>query len=155
MNNERSDSLALTAEEMPSESAASGPDADSVAADAKVTLTGEEILHRMAMTRLRIEEHTDELATQVHALSDWRSYVRRHPWLSVSAAAAIGFVVVPSRSKPDTEGVARETSGNTTSAAAEELRSVLIGAAKKAATAYASKSLGNFVGGVFDSDGKA
>jgi len=155
VSNGQSDHLALAAEEAPSESTASGPDAGSGAADAKVTLTGEEILQRMAMIRLRIDEHTDELVAQVNALSDWRSYVRRYPWLSVSAAAAIGFVVVPSRAKPGTEDVARKTSGNATSSAAEELRSILIGAAKKAATTYASKSLGNFVSGIINSDEKA
>ena len=155
VSNEQSDLFALAAEEVPSESTASGPDAGSGAADAEVTLTGEEILQRMAMIRLRIDEHTDGLVAQVNALSDWRSYVRRYPWLSVSAAAAIGFVVVPSRAKPGTEDVARKTSGNTTSSAAEELRSILIGAAKKAATTYASKSLGNFVSGIINSDEKA
>ena len=132
------------------ESTLSEPNVNSMAEEAKVELTGEEILQRMAKTRLRIDEHADELGAQVSALSDWRSYVRRHPWLSVSAAAAIGFVIVPSRAKPGTEGFAQSSSERTSSSAAEELRSVLIGAAKKAATSYASKSLSNAMNGLFD-----
>jgi ElaB/YqjD/DUF883 family membrane-anchored ribosome-binding protein len=152
VTNEQSDALALAAEEAPNESTASGPDAGSRAAETKVALSGEEILQRMTVIRLRIDEQADELVAQVNALSDWRSYVRRHPWLSVSAAAAIGFVIVPSRAKPGAEDVTRDTPGRATSPAAEELRSVLIGAAKKAATAYASKSIGAFVSGIFDSN---
>jgi hypothetical protein len=39
-------------------------------------------------------------------MSDWTWYVRTYPWVCVGAAAALGFLVIPSRSplmKPDTK----------------------------------------------------
>lgn len=121
------------------------------AVDAGETMSGEEILQRMEMIRLRIDVHADEVVAQVNALRDWRSYVRRYPWLSVSAAAAIGFVIVPSRKRGGRNDSPSPTRQRTSVAAAEELRSVLVGAAKKAATAYASTSLGAIVSGFVES----
>ena len=114
-------------------------------ADAIATLTGDEIRERMAMIRLRIDEQSDEVVAQVNALSDWRSYVRRYPWAAVGAAAVLGYVLVPSRAKPDTEGATRDDKKHPAAFTTDELRSVLIGVAKKAATAYASKAFGGVV----------
>ena len=103
----------------------------------------DEIRERMAMIRQRIDEQSDEVAAQVNALSDWRSYVRRYPWISVGAAAALGYVLVPSRAKPAVEGSTRNTKKHAAVFTTDELRAVLIGAAKRAAKAYASRSLGD------------
>lgn len=145
MNTEETTDLALAPEDVPGEST------DTEAVDAEETPSGEEILQRMEMIRLRIDVHADDVVAQVNALRDWRSYIRRYPWLSVSAAAAIGFVIVPARKNPRTEDSSHSTRERTSSAAAEELKSVLVGAAKKAATAYARKSLGDFVSGFVES----
>jgi hypothetical protein len=99
----------------------------------------------MAIIRLRIDEQSDEVVAQVSALSDWRSYVRRYPWAAVGAAAVLGYVLVPSRAKPDAEGSTRDAKKHPAAFTTDELRSVLIGAARKAATAYASKTLGSVV----------
>lgn len=154
MNNEEPDDVVLATDEVPNDSTNIVSETGSGLAEAKETLTGEEILQRMATIRMRIDENADDLAAQVNALSDWRSYFRRYPWLSISAAAAIGFIIVPPKAKPGTTSFSQNTAGRTTTPAAEELRSVLVGAAKKAAAAYASKSIGAFVNGFIDSDEK-
>jgi ElaB/YqjD/DUF883 family membrane-anchored ribosome-binding protein len=121
------------------------PATGSAEEEKKAVMTGDEILERMAVVRLRLDEHADEVAAQVNALGDWRSYVRRHPWLAVSAAAALGFVVVPAKKKPGAGGSGEASSGQRSAFAADQLRSVVIGAAKKAATAYAGRTLGAVV----------
>ena len=103
----------------------------------------DEIRERMAMIRLRIDEQSDEVVAQVNALSDWRSYVRRHPWVSMGAAAVLGYVLVPSRKKLGAEDPTEDAKKRPAMFTTDELRAVLIGAAKRAATAYASRSLGD------------
>jgi len=122
---------------------------------AKASLTGEEIRERMALIRLQIDERSDEVVAQVNALSDWRSYVRRYPWVSVGAAAVLGYVLVPSRAKPSADGSTRKTEKHPAAFTTDELRSVLIGAARKAATAYASKTLGSVVNSFVAADDQA
>ena len=95
----------------------------------------DEIRDRMAMIRQRIDEQSDEVVAQVNELSDWRSYVRRHPWVSVGAAAALGFVLVPSRAKPSAEGSSGDAKKRAAAFTTDELKEVLIGAAKRAAKA--------------------
>jgi len=104
-------------------------------------LQADEIRERMAMVRQRIDEQSDEVVAQVNALSDWRSYVRRHPWVWVGAAAALGYVLVPSRKKADAEYSTLNTKEQPAAFTTDDLRSVLIGATRRAATAYASRSL--------------
>jgi hypothetical protein len=38
-------------------------------------------------------------AQELKQLTDWRYYVRKHPWLCVGSAFAIGFLAAPKRSK--------------------------------------------------------
>lgn len=121
----------------------------------QVEMSAEEIRERMAMIRLRIDEQSDEVVAQVNALSDWRSYVRLYPWASVGAAAVVGYVLVPSRAKPDAEDVTGHSTRQSAAFTTDELRSVLISAAKRAATAYASKSLGAVVSSILATDDTA
>ena len=155
VNQDQSNTLPLATEKMSDEIAVSEPDAGSPAAGTTVELTADQIRERMTMIRLRIEEESDEVVAQVNALSDWRSYVRRYPWASVGAAAALGFVLVPSKGKPDTEGFPRDPKKQSAAFTTDELRSVLIGAAKKAGTAYASRSLGAILNSIPAADDRA
>lgn len=155
VNHDQSESLDLATEKMPDEIVDSGQDASSPATDVKAALTGDEILERMAIIRLRIDEQSDEVVAQVNALSDWRSYVRRYPWASVGAAAVLGYVLVPSRAKPGAEGSTRDSTKHPAAFTTDELRSVLIGAARKAATAYVSKTLGSVVNSFVAADDQA
>ena len=114
----------------------------------------DEIRDRMAMIRHRIDEQSDEVLAQVNELSDWRSYVRRHPWVSVGAAAVLGYVLVPSRAKPGVEDSTQKTKKRRAAFTTDELREVLIGAAKRAAKAYASRSLGDVANSFLTADEK-
>lgn len=122
---------------------------------AKAALTGDEIRERMALIRQRIDEQSDEVVAQVSELSDWRSYVRRYPWVSVGAAAVLGYVLVPSRKQPGAEDSTEDASKHPAAFTTDELRSVLIGAARKAATAYASKAVGSIVNSFVAADDPA
>jgi len=62
----------------------------------------------MREVRAELREDVKELVGSAKELTDWGSYVRAYPWLCVGAAAALGFMIVPSRSvvvKPDAEGL--------------------------------------------------
>jgi len=140
---------------MPDETVDSGQDASSPATDVKAALTGDEIRERMAIIRLQLDEHSEDVVAQVNALSDWRSYVRRHPWVSVGAAAVVGYVLVPSRAKESAESSTQDSKKHPAAFTTDELRSVLIGAARKAATAYAGKTLGSVVNSFVAADDQA
>jgi len=155
VNQDPSDTLPLAPDDVAAQTTVSAPDTGSPSPHAKVVLTGEEIRERMAIIRLQIDERRDEMVGQVTALSDWRSYVRRHPWVSVTAAAALGYVLVPSRKIPGAEDSTRDVNRQPAAFTTDELRSVLIGAAKRAATAYASKSLGAVVASFLAADDTA
>ena len=120
----------------------------------KEALTGDKIRERMAMIRTHIEEHSDEVIAQTDALSDWRFYVRRYPWVAVTGAAVVGYAIVPRRRKPGEEDRTRETNKRPAAFGAAEIRSVLTGAAQRAAMAYASKMMGDVLGRFFADDGE-
>lgn len=66
----------------------------------------EEIRNEMARVRRELDENVVAVVQQAKELADWRNFVRRHPLLTVSAAAAVGFLVVPKRlnvMSPDSE----------------------------------------------------
>jgi hypothetical protein len=54
--------------------------------------------------RREMQNVRQEMGHDVHAvverakeLSDWRYYVRRHPWICASSALALGFLAMPGR----------------------------------------------------------
>lgn len=145
MNQESPQIVPVAAEKTELEEAHSLPDTHSSEQEPQVVMSADEIRKRMVTIRHRIDEESDEVIARVNALSDWRSYVRRYPWASVGAAAALGFILVPSRGKPDEEFSAPDTGKRSAAFTTDELRSVVIGAARKAATTYASRSLGSIV----------
>jgi hypothetical protein len=69
-------------------------------ATAKATTTGEilEIQRQMAQIRHELHVEAREVVKGAQSLTDWRSLVRNHLWLALSAAAAVGYLIVPRRS---------------------------------------------------------
>jgi hypothetical protein len=63
--------------------------------------TAFEIECQMRQVRRDLDDQVDELvdsARQItEQMSDWRSYVGAHPWIFLGAAAALGYLVVPTR----------------------------------------------------------
>ena len=89
--------------------------------------------------------------TQTKELSDWRFYVKRYPWVSVTAAAVIGYAIVPGRAKttdgdPDDQGEDSKV---------DVLRSMVSATAKRAAMAHLSRTLGDVFGGFTTADDEA
>jgi hypothetical protein len=52
---------------------------------------------QMQNIRGNLAEHADEAIAKARTKFDWRHYVSKHPWISLSAAAAMGYFLVPRR----------------------------------------------------------
>jgi hypothetical protein len=57
----------------------------------------EKIREHMALIRSELHADVGAVVENARELTNWRGFVKRHPILSVSAAAALGFLVVPRR----------------------------------------------------------
>jgi hypothetical protein len=55
------------------------------------------ILQRMEEVRCELDEDVQDIVEDARDLGDWRSYVKRHPWICLGAAFAAGYFVVPPR----------------------------------------------------------
>lgn len=60
---------------------------------------GQHIQRKMKDVRREIEQDADQLVDSARQLGNWKEYVRAYPWLSVGGAAALGFLIAPSRSR--------------------------------------------------------
>ena len=56
-----------------------------------------EIQQRMALVRHDMHKDVREAVKGAQSLTDWRSLVRSHPWLSLATAGATGYLIVPKR----------------------------------------------------------
>lgn len=54
---------------------------------------------RLRMQRLRTELHQDvrEVVVSAREMTDWKTYVRRYPWVCLGIAAGVGFFLVPTK----------------------------------------------------------
>jgi hypothetical protein len=69
-------------------------------------MSGDDIRERMRFVRRAIGEDMDDFVESTKDITDWRSYVKRYPWLCLGAAIAVGYLVVPKRVQilaPDAE----------------------------------------------------
>jgi hypothetical protein len=57
----------------------------------------EDIQRRMAQIRHEMHGEVLEAVKGAQSLTDWRSLVRNHPWLTVGVATAVGYLLVPRR----------------------------------------------------------
>lgn len=66
----------------------------------------EQIRQQMAVIRREVQSDVGEIVEDAQTLLNWRFYVKRYPWVCLSAATAIGYLVVPKRLEvmsPDAE----------------------------------------------------
>ncbi|MCA9184577.1 MAG: hypothetical protein R3E01_00360 [Pirellulaceae bacterium] len=49
----------------------------------------------MAVIRKDLQQEAEDVVERTKAITDWRAFVRQHPWLSLGTAVAIGYFVVP------------------------------------------------------------
>jgi hypothetical protein len=55
----------------------------------------EEIRRAMAQVRRDVDANSAEVLSHAREMADWRYHVRKYPKLSLAAAAAIGYLLVP------------------------------------------------------------
>jgi hypothetical protein len=60
----------------------------------------DEIRWQMAQIRRDLHRDVSEVVGSAEKVFDWRSYLRDRPWLSVGAAFAVGYLIVPRKARP-------------------------------------------------------
>ncbi|MDX1945033.1 MAG: hypothetical protein SFU86_06470 [Pirellulaceae bacterium] len=61
------------------------------------TMPADEIQRQMRAVRAELREDVQELVASTQVLTAWQSYVRAYPWVCVGAAAAAGYLLIPSK----------------------------------------------------------
>lgn len=56
-----------------------------------------DIQRRMAQIRHDMHQEVQGAVKGAQSLTDWRSLVKSHPWLSISVASVVGYLIVPAR----------------------------------------------------------
>lgn len=59
--------------------------------------SAEAIIARMQQVRLEVGDGVNDIVKSAKALTDWRYYVKSHPWACVGLAVAAGFMLAPKR----------------------------------------------------------
>ena len=75
---------------------------------ALATTQADEIQKEMRQIRVELKENVQEIVSSAREIVDWQSYVKAYPWLTVGAAALVGYLLVPSRTtviRPDPEAL--------------------------------------------------
>jgi hypothetical protein len=70
-----------------------------VASKGQDSLERSAIRQRMEEVRSDLDQDVQEIVEGARDLRDWRTYVRSYPWACVSAALAVGYLIVPRRSR--------------------------------------------------------
>ncbi len=106
---------------------------------------------RMEAMRSEMDEEVQEIVNDVRSYFDWRSYVRKSPWICLTAAFAAGYLVVPKKklaksAQPEqTRLTADSTRAATTNGRAGGALLTLLGnMALRGISAYAEKQAGMF-----------
>jgi len=126
------------------------------------TPAAEEIQRQMRDVRSELREDVQEIVDNARIMTDWQYYVRSYPWLCLGAAAAAGYLLVPSRVqvfKPDPQTLAELVRQQQVAVKAEVqpqppagliggLVNMAAGVALQGAMAIASQQLNQFLQGL-------
>jgi hypothetical protein len=63
-------------------------------------VTAEALQRQMQQVRAEMREDVQVMVAKAREMTDWTWYVRNYPWVCIGAAAAIGYLIVPSRTPP-------------------------------------------------------
>ena len=67
--------------------------------------SADDICRRMEVVRRAAVEEVETIVQSAKTLSDWRYYVKNHPFLLAGAAAGLGFLLIPrKKAKQDPRG---------------------------------------------------
>jgi len=61
------------------------------------TVPVNEICQQMDKVRRNLGDEVDEIVESAQTLTDWRYYIKTHPWMCLAGAAALGYFIVPKR----------------------------------------------------------
>ena len=61
------------------------------------SLRAEQIRRRMAQIRTDLHDDVDVIVETARVMADWRHYWSSYPWACLAAAAAVGYLVVPTK----------------------------------------------------------
>ncbi len=68
----------------------------------------DEIRHQMATIRRELHEDVQEVVASAEAVTDWRRYLRMHPWAALGVAFAAGYIIVPKRRRSIPRNIATQ-----------------------------------------------
>ena len=54
---------------------------------------------RMQQLRCEIDGDMEDMSASARTMVDWKHYVKTYPWVCLGAAVALGFLIVPKRSR--------------------------------------------------------
>ena len=69
----------------------------------------ESVRARMQQLRCEIDGDMEDMAASARTMVDWKHYVKTYPWVCLGAAVALGFLIVPKRSRVTTPDLATLT----------------------------------------------
>ena len=112
----------------------------------------------MRQVRAELRDNVQEIVSGAREIADWKYYARTYPWLTVAAAAFVGYLIVPARAtviRPDADALLElvkrrqrsvqvEQPGPARASVAGRLASMLTATAVQAALAVASKQAHQF-----------
>ena len=53
----------------------------------------------MQQIRCEMDQDLEEMVASARTMVDWKHYVKTYPWVCLGTAAALGFLIVPKRSR--------------------------------------------------------
>ena len=119
---------------------------------------GDAVRERMQQLRCEIDEDVGDVSASAHAVVDWKHYVKTHPWMCFGAAVALGFLIVPKRSRTTRADVATVTeltrtgqvvvkpAPTITAGVIDAIFATVANIAIQRATAYLGRSAGKLLG---------
>ena len=118
----------------------------------------ESVRARMQRLRCEIDGDVEDMAASARTMVDWKHYVKSYPWMCLGAAVALGFLIVPKRSKTINADLGTPTELAKTShlvvkpaptaarGLVDTLVATVVGIAVREATAYLGQSAGRLLG---------
>ena len=113
---------------------------------------------RMQQLRCEIDGDMEDVSANARNMVDWKHYVKTYPWVCLGAAAALGFLIVPKRSRairPDlatltdlarTGHLVVKPASAATHGLIDALLATVANIAVQRATAYLGQSMGRLLG---------
>ena len=118
----------------------------------------ESVRARMQQLRCEIDGDMEDMAASARTMVDWKHYVMAHPWVCFGAAVALGFLIVPKRSRTTRADVATVTelartgqvvvkpAPTITAGVIDAILATVANIAIQKATAYLGQSAGRLLG---------